>query len=98
MPAVMRLVVHIDLIHLFCTVLVARPEGFDVLALLIPCHASERSHFLNWVDGNHCCFLYRMFSVSLPGVSCLSYTQFPFLFTISASLSKQKFLNSGPPL
>ena len=37
------------------------------LAFFVPCHAPDRPHFLNWVDGNHCCFLYRLFLSSLPG-------------------------------
>ena len=73
---------------LFCMVLVARLKGFNVLALLLPCHASERPHFLNWVDGNHCCFL-QFVSYFIARFELPSYSQFPIYFFItSASLSQ----------
>ena len=67
------------------------------MALLILCHASERAHFLNWVDGNHCCFLYRMFPVLLPGVSCLSLQLTSYFFhNVSLLFLTEYFLTTGP--
>ena len=60
---------------------------FSRLAFLIPCHAPERPHFLNWVDDNHCCFLYyRLFAIYLPGLSSLT-PNILVVFIISASFS-----------
>ena len=74
----------------FCTVIVARLEGINV-SFLIPCYAPERPHFLNWMDGNHCCFLYRMFPTSLPGLTCLLHPISFFFHNLSLL-----FFNAGP--
>ena len=67
---------------------------------LRPCHTSERPRCFNRVEGNHCCFIYRLFPIwYFVARFELSYYMIPVcIFTISLPTRDRIFLYRGPPL